>query len=281
MGETGVELVKQLREETGARYSDCNKALKECGGDVKAALDWLRKKNLATGRKAAGRPAELGALGAKYSADGAVTVVELSANTDFVVANAEFQALLARLVDLAEAKQAETVEALLALPCGAHTAGETVQELAGKIGENIAARRVLRFTGACGYYIHFDYRQGAVVELTGVQGDAARALGKELGMQIVFGKPKYVRRDEVPAESAAKERELIAARLKEDPKLAGKPPQILTKIAEGQLAKALYAEVCLLDQPYFRDGAKTISQYLKEQGGEVGVKRFVALRVGE
>jgi elongation factor Ts len=280
MPEVTVEAIKALREKTGARMLDCQKALKECGGAVAQAVEWLRKKNLALGESSQARAAVEGLIGLKLAADGrAVALVELSANTDFVARNAEFRKLLEDLCSLVEGLKIESLEVLLRQRMNGRGVAEVVQELAGKIGENISIRRVARLEGDFGYYMHHDGKQVAVVEVTGLSGEKAAALGKELAMHVVFAKPRYITRAEVPAEAVAKEKEILAERLKNDPKNANKPPQILAKIAEGQLGK-FFATVCLLDQPFFREAGKSVTQVLKEQGPGVGVKRFLHWKVG-
>jgi elongation factor Ts len=280
MAESEMDKIKQLREETGARMLDCQKALKESNGSLEEARTWLRKKNLATGAATAGRTAEEGLIGYKLSADGrAIALVELTANTDFVAKNDEFRKLLTDLAGLCEALKIDSAEILLRQRMNGRNVSEIVQELAGKIGENINVKKVARIEGEFGYYVHHDGKQAAVVEVTGATGEKAQALGKDLAMHVVFAKPTCVSREEVPAEQVAREKEIAAERLKTDPKNANKPPQILAKIAEGQLGK-FYATVCLLDQPYYRENAKSVTQFLKEQGSGIGVKRFVYLKVG-
>ncbi|MBE7463131.1 MAG: translation elongation factor Ts [Planctomycetes bacterium] len=273
-----AKVVMQLRSETGAAMMDCKKALEEAGGDKAKALEWLRKKNLASGEKKQDRAADEGALGAKLEGD-ALTVVELSANTDFVVRNEQFKKLLDDLVALASAKGITSAEALGKQELGGSAVNDVVRELAGKIGENIGLKRVLRFTGAFGYYLHHDSKQGAVVELEGASGDAARELGKDLAMHVVFAKPEYLKREEVPAEQVQKEKAFISDKLREDPKNAKKPPEILDKIADGQIAK-FFGERCLLDQPYFRENKMTVTQHLQQAGGGAKIKKFTFLRVG-
>ena len=280
MAESEMDKIKKLREETGARVLDVQKALKECSGNLDEARTWLRKKNLATGAATSARAAAEGLIGCKLGADGkAIALVELTANTDFVTKNEEFRKLLNDLAALCEALKIDSPDVLLRQRMNGRSVSEVVQELAGKIGENIAVKQVARVEGEFGYYVHHDGKQAAVVELSGAAGEKAQALGKDLAMHVVFAKPKCVTREDVPADLVAKEKEILAERLKSDPKNASKPPQILAKIAEGQLGK-FYASICLLDQPYYRENAKTVSQFLKEQGSGITVKRFVHLKVG-
>ena len=288
MPEVTAELVKELREKSGARMMDCKKALEEtkaASGQEKAAWlagaeTWLRKKSLAAGGAIQERAATEGLLGHKLSADGRVLlVVEMTANTDFVAKNAEFIKLLQDLLDLAEQKGVTATEQLAALTLHGAPVQESVKALAGKIGENISLKRLVRVEGDFGFYIHHDNKQGAIVELAGLSGAQAQAVGKDLAMHVVFAKPNYLQRAEVCPDLVKKETEIAAERLKNDPKMASKPPEILNKIAAGQLNK-FYAQVVLPDQPYYKDGSKTVAQVLKDSGGAT-VKRFVRFEVGK
>ncbi len=287
MAEISAQLVARLREQSGARMMDCKKALVETQADaakgeaewLKAAETWLRKKSLDKGGAMAERAATEGLLGYKVAADNkAITVVEMTANTDFVCRNDEFKKLLDTLVEIADSKKIIDVQELNAQSIGGVSVADTVKSLAGKIGENIGIKRVVRLEGELGCYIHFDNKQGAVVELDGISGEQAQAVGKDLSMHIVFAKPNYLKREEVPADLVQKETEIITDKLKTDPKNASKPAEILQKIAAGQLSK-FYAQVVLPDQAYYKDGGKTVAQVLKENGNAT-VKRFVRFQVG-
>jgi len=288
MADVSAQLVAKLREKTGARVMDCKKALTETQAEAGGKGDeawlvsgetWLRKKSLDKGHAMSERAATEGRLGCKVAGDGkAITVVEMSANTDFVAKNEEFLKLLEDLLNLADTQEVDSAEKLNSLPLGGAPVAEVVKGLAGKIGENIGIKRVVRVEGEFGYYIHFDNKQGAVVEVGGVSGEQAQALGKDLAMHIVFAKPACLTRAEVSAELIKKETEIIAEKLKNDPRNAKKPPEILNKIATGQLGK-FFASIVLPDQPYYRDGNKTVAQVLKESGAGT-VKRFVRFQVG-
>ncbi len=287
MADVTAELVKELREKSGARMLDCKKALEETKADsadkgawLSAAETWLRKKSLAAGGAIQERAASEGLLGYKVSPDGKLmVVVEMSANTDFVAKNAEFIKLLNDLVELVLQKPVGSAEELSALSLNGTPVSETVRALAGKIGENISIKRVVRIEGEFGYYIHHDNKQGAIVELSGLSGAAAQALGKDLSMHVVFAKPNYLKREEVPAEMVKKETEIAAERLKSDPKMANKPADILNKIASGQLQK-FYAQVVLPDQDYYKDNSKSVTQVLKDNGS-AAIKSFVRFEVGK
>jgi elongation factor Ts len=280
MAEITADMVKQLREATGARLLDCQKALKESNADIKAAMDWLRKQNLSKGGETQSRSAEEGLLG--HKADGnKLAVVELSANTDFVAKNDEFRKLLEQLVDLTLTQKLGSGEKLLAAQLNGRPVSEVVKELAGKIGENIAVKKAVYVEGEFGYYMHHDSKQAAVVELSGLTGEKATAVGKQLAMHIVSAKPVpiCITREQVPADLVAKEKEIVSERLKTDPKNSKKPPEILAKIAEGQLGN-FYSERCLLEQGFLGDSKNPVTKFLKEQGPDAGIKAFHYFKVG-
>ncbi len=273
--------VKELREMTGARMKDCVTALKETDGDMEKAVAFLRTQNLAKGEATSARTAEEGSIGYKLAADGsAISLIQLSANTDFVVKNDEYKTLVNNLLEVVDKGKITSADELNKQELGGRPVEEVVRELAGKIGENIAIKQVVRAEGAFGYYVHHDAKQGAVVELEGIEGEKAQELGKDLAMHVVFAKPKCLTRDEVSEEDIAKEKAIVSDRLKTDPKNAKKPAEILEKIAVGQLNK-FFGQVCMIDQPYYKENKKTVTQILKETGGpDLKVKRFVHLHVG-
>lgn len=269
--EVTAEMVKELREQTGARMMDCKTALRQFNGDFKAATAMLKQLNLATGDKAASKPATEGLLGYGCSG-GAITVVEMSASTDFATQNPDYKNALALAVKTAHDNSFDSVDKLNAM------IGDQIKELAGKIGENIAIRQVVRMEGNFGYYIHHNNKEGALVELEGATGEIAGNIGKDIAMHIVFAKPTGLSRADVPNDAVLDEMAIIKNRLDNDPKNSKKPQQIIDKIIAGQLDK-FYAKTVLPDQPYYRDDKKSVSKVLAELGG-VSVKRFVRFHVG-
>lgn len=290
MADVTADMVKELREKTGARMMDCKKALDQTKAEyadkgrgpwMDAGEKFIRITTQAKGGEMKEKAASEGLLGMKRSADGkAVTIVEMTATTDFVAKNDQFLKLLQQLVDLSDTGKIDSAEKLNAASLNGTLVAEVVKAMAGNIGENISVKRVERFEGEVGCYIHFDNKQGALVELGGVSGQAAIDLGKELCMHIVAAVPvpSYLTREEVPADLLSKEKEIISERLKNDPKNAGKPPQILEKIVTGQLGK-FYGEHVLPDQLYAMDNSKTVSQVLKDRGNAT-IKRFARFQVG-
>lgn len=262
--------VKKLRELTGAGMMDCKKALEEAEGDFDKASELLRIK---LGKKAAERGAEREATaGLVAFADGAL--VELKSETDFVAKNEAFITAAQRIAEAAAAAQAADTEALASVELDGKTVGEVVHDLAVTIGEKIELGQVAYFGGQSVVYLHkraadLPPAVGVLVEYDGDSEEAARGAA----MQIAAMKPKYVSRDEVPADVVAKEREIGAAIAREE----GKPEGAIEKIAEGRL-NGFFKDVALLDQPSVTDSKKSVKAVLDEAG--VTVKRFARFEVG-
>jgi len=263
--------VKRLRELTGSGMMDCKKALEESGGDFDKAVELLRIK----GAKDVGKRAERATAEGLVAGDGGV-LVELNSETDFVAKNEQFQALADRIVAAAKAARTDDVEKLSAAELEAgKTVGEGVQELAARIGEKLVLRRVVSFDGTVETYLH---RRGAglppavgvLVEYTGDNAEAARAAA----LQIAALKPKYLTRDQVPADLVEAERRIA----EETARSEGKPEQALTKIVEGKV-NAYYKDTVLLEQPSVTDNKKTVKQLLDAAG--VTVTRFARFEVGQ
>jgi len=266
-----AEAVKALRERTGAGMMECKKALVEANGDLEAAAEAMRKSGLAKADKKAGRIAAEGVIAFDRSADGrTVAVVEVNSETDFVAREKDFQGFAAAVAKAAlEAKPAD-LEALNAakLPSG-KTVEETRRELIARIGENIGVRRfeIVSSNAPVATYLHGS-RIGTVVAVEG--GDDA--LGRDLAMHVAAINPTYLSADDVPAEQVEKERAIFIAQAAADPKLAGKPQDVLVKATEGKLRKFL-GEITLLGQPFVKDDKQTVAQMAKQVNARV--LRFV------
>lgn len=291
-----AEMVKELRERTGAGMMECKRALTEAGGDAERAVELLRERGLASAAKKAGRVAAEGLVAAHVTPDGLIgSLVELNCETDFVARNEEFQSFVSGLAEtVTAASPAQDVgagEALvgLAFKGSGETIGERLTALIAKIGENMAVRRYARFavtgSGRVESYIHLGGRIGVLVEATAPSGEAAgseafRQAVRDVAMQVAAAKPEHVGRNEVPAEDV--ERELAVYRSQAAHE--GKPPQIQEKIAQGRLEK-YFKEVCLLEQAFIRDPDQTVQAMLKERGkeagGEIVIRRFVRFERGE
>lgn len=282
--------IKLLRESTGAGILDCKKALQETNGDIDAAIDYLRKKGLATAAKKASREANEGLVSAQVSNNHRTgAMVEVNCETDFVARTEDFQKFVLALVrQVAEQPAIDSAQALLAAPYigdPGKTVEQVLPELVAKLGENIVIRRVARFDlegdGMVESYIHTGGRVGVLVEVTGGSPSNPRfvELVHDLALQIAAASPRYVNETQVPAEDLEAEKTVYRAQLAEDKK----PDNIKERIIEGKLKK-WYEEVVLLNQPFVKDGNLTITQlvnnYSKELGQELQIRRFARFGIG-
>lgn len=278
--------VQALREKTGCGMMDCKKALVECDGNMDAAVDYLREKGLASQAKKAGRIAAEGTV-AVYTADGVGAVVELNSETDFVANGDGFKALAAEVAQIVAEQNPADVDALLACEKDGATVEAKVQELFLAIRENIKVRRFARFEGKIVSYVHAGGKIGVLVNFdTDVAADNAEliAAGKNVAMQIAAMNPSYLDRAAVPASVIEKEKEILIAQMKEDPKMANKPDAVLGKIVEGKIGK-YYKENCLIEQQFVIDGDITVGKYIenvaKELGADVKLASYVRFEKGE
>ena len=277
--------VKELREMTGCGMMDCKKALTETDGDMDKAVEFLREKGLATAAKKAGRVAAEGIV--KAYIDGNVgVVVEVNAETDFVAKNDEFQEFVTDVAKTVAAEAPADVEALKATKFADTTIGELLTAKIAKIGENMNIRRFERIEteGVVVEYIHAAGKIGVLVEADAQDNAEVRECLKNVAMQVAALNPKYLSSDDVPAEYKEHEKEILIAQLKNDPKNANKPENIIAKMIEGRLNKEL-KEFCLVEQPYVKDTDMTVKGYIasvaKEVGAPVAIKRVVRFETGE
>jgi elongation factor Ts len=271
-----ADMVRQLRERTGAGMMECKKSLVETAGDLDAAAELMRKQGLAKADKKASRVAAEGVIAAAISADGkAAVLVEVNSETDFVSRGDDFIAFAQEVAQLALAGRPVDVTALAALRM---PSGETVDEkrraLIAKIGENLSVRRFERVesSGLLGSYLH-GTRIGTLVALEG--GDAA--LARDLAMHVAASNPAYLAAADVPDAAKVKERDIRVAMLKNDEKNKGKPDAILVKIVDGGLNKWL-SEITLLGQPFVKDDKLSIEKLLA--GANAKIIRYARLEVG-
>ena len=278
--------VQALREKTGCGMMDCKKALVECDGNMDAAVDYLREKGLASQAKKASRIAAEGAVCA-ICENGVGVVVELNAETDFVAGGEEFKALTERVARVVAKENPADMDALLKCADNGQTVEEMVQELFLKVRENIKVRRFARMTGAVTTYVHAGGKIGVMVKFD-TDADANDAefvtMGKNVAMQIAAMNPSYLDEASVPAEVIAKEKEIEIAKMKEDPKMAGKPDAILAKIVEGKMGK-FFKENCLVEQQFVMDGDVSVGKYVantaKAMGKNIAIAEFVRFERGE
>ncbi len=278
--------VQALREKTGCGMMDCKKALVECDGNMDAAVDYLREKGLASQAKKAGRIAAEGTV-CTYTANGVGVMVELNAETDFVANGEEFKALANKVAVIIAEQNPADMDALLACEKDGLTVEGMVQELFLAIRENIKIRRFVRIEGKVVSYVHAGGKIGVLVEFdTELAADDAAliTMGKNIAMQIAAMNPSYLDEASVPAEVIEKEKEILIAQMKEDPKMANKPDMVLGKIVEGKIGK-YYKENCLVEQQYVIDGDLTVGKYVektaKELGKEVKIASFTRYEKGE
>lgn len=278
--------VQALREKTGCGMMDCKKALTECNGDMDAATDFLREKGLASQAKKASRIAAEGTVCA-YTDKNVGVVVEINAETDFVANGEEFKALALKVAKVIADQNPADVDALLKCTENGKTVEEMVQELFLKVRENIKIRRFARYEGKIVTYVHAGGKIGVMVKFdTELESDNADlvAMGKNVAMQIAAMNPGYLDEASVPAEVIDKEKEILIAQMKEDPKMANKPDAVLGKIVEGKIGK-YYKENCLVDQQFVMDGELTVGKYVektaKELGKDIKVSAFVRFEKGE
>jgi elongation factor Ts len=266
--------VKELRELTGAGIMDCKRALAEADGDIEKAIDVLREKGMAKAAKKSGRIAAEGLAEIKIDGNKAVAL-EVNSETDFVAKNAEFQELINSIAQHLLDKEPATVEEALAQTmANGETVADTITAAISKIGEKISLRRfaIVEKTDAevFGAYLHMGGRIAALTKLTGNDDAAA----KDVAMHVAAIRPQYLKEDEIPADVVAHEKEVLTQEALGE----GKPANIVEKMVVGRLKK-FFKDICLVDQPFVKDGDVTVSEFLKSKNADV--LAFVRFEVGE
>lgn len=283
--------VQALREKTGVGMMDCKKALVEADGDMDKAVDILREKGLASAAKKASRVAAEGVVAA-YSDATAGALVEINCETDFVAKGEPFVNLSNKVAKTVVAAKPADVDALLASKAvdSDKTVEEEVQEVFLALRENMKVRRFALVEGHTSTYIHAGGTVGVLVAFDVDDATAANpefdVMGKNVAMQIAAMNPSYLDEASVPAEVIEKEKGILIAQMKEDPKMANKPEQVLAKIVEGKIGK-FYKENCLLNQEFVRsdlfEGAVNgyVNSVAKALGADIKVTSFVRFEKGE
>ncbi len=278
--------VKALREMTGVGMMDCKKALAASDGNMDKAIEWLREKGLAASAKKAGR---IAAEGMAYAADinGVGVVVEVNAETDFVGKNEKFVDFVKGVAATVAACAPADLDSLMEYKYNGTdlTVTQQQQEMVLVIGENIKVRRFARFAdGVSVPYIHAGGKIGVLVNLEVSGGIDATEIGKDMAMQIAALNPRFLDKSQVTQEVLDEEKKILLAQMDNDPKMASKPEQVKEKIVVGKLNK-FYAENCLLQQAFVKDGDVTVEQYMnaaaKKLGGTVTLKDAVRFEKGE
>jgi elongation factor Ts len=278
-------MVKELRDKTNAGMMDCKAALIESGGDLEAAVDWLRKKGLSKAAKKAGRVAAEGLIGAALNATKGV-LVEVNSETDFVARNDLFQGLVKMIANVALDVGAD-LDQVLGARIGDRSVADAIAETIAKIGENMTLRRATGLAvsrGAVANYMHNSPveglgRIGVIVTLESAgKADELKEIGRKVAMHIAHSNPQAIDPSGLDAATIERERSILAD------KAQGKPANVVEKIVESGL-KTFYKDVCLLEQPFIFDDKKSVAQALKESEGKVGgpikVAGFVRYALGE
>jgi elongation factor Ts len=269
--------INKLRQMTGAGMMDCRKALTETNGDFEAAIDWLRKQGQKVAAKRSDREAKEGVVIAKTTADNKTGIVVcVSCETDFVSKNADFVAFAQTIADGAITNDVKSLDELNNTTVNGSKVSDLVNDKLASIGEKIGITKFERVDAPyVASYIHGAYRIGVLV---GLSKEAAEA-GKDVAMQIAALNPVAVDAESVPADIIAREKDIALDQLKNDPKMAGKPVDMLEKIAAGKL-NAFFKEQTLLAQAFVKDGGKTVGDYLKSISSDLKVTEFKRVALG-
>ncbi|MES2648220.1 MAG: translation elongation factor Ts [Bacteroidota bacterium] len=269
--------INKLRQATGAGMMDCRKALTEANGDFEAAIDWLRKQGQKIAAKRSDREAKEGVVIAQTTADNKTGIALcISCETDFVSKNADFVAFAQSIADAAVANNVKSAEELNEVTVNGAKVSELINDKLASIGEKIGISKFERIDADfVASYIHGAYRMGVLV---GLNQEAAE-VGKDVAMQIAAMNPLAIDPASISADTVERERAIVVDQIKNDPKMAGKPDEMISKIAEGKL-NAFFKENTLLAQAFVKDNSKTIAEYLKSVNGGLKVTEFKRVALG-
>lgn len=281
-----AQMVKELREMTGAGMMDCKKALVEVDGDIDKAVELLREKGLSKAAKKAGRVAAEGLVQMAFGeGNKTAAVVEVNSETDFVAKNPEFREFVNDLSLMALKSDTDDIDAFMVLDFkGEGTVKDVLTAKIAKIGENMNTRRYKKLATDGVVYHGYVHSNGKIAVLVGLKTDASaeetEAVGKDVAMQVASMNPKFVTEDEVDKEWLAHETEIAKQQLLNE----GKPEAMLDRIIPGKI-KAILKEVCLVDQKFVKNSDQTVAQYVAEAGKAIGkdiaVVEMVRFEVGE
>jgi elongation factor Ts len=272
--------INKLRQTTGAGMMDCRKALMESDGDFEKAIDYLRKKGQKVAALRSDREAKEGVIIAKTTADNkSGFIVTLACETDFVAKNSDFVNFAQSIVAIALKENLRSLDQLLASQLDGATVADKINDQVAKIGEKIQLARFERVDAeGVSAYIHGAYRMGVLVGLN-KNSEAALAAGKDVAMQIAAMNPVAVDADSVSLEVVAREKAIVTDQIRNDPKMAGKPDEMIDKIAVGKL-NAFFKENTLTAQPFVKDSSKTVGEYLKGVDAGLKVTQFKRVQLG-
>lgn len=270
--------INKLRQATGAGMMDCRKALTESNGDFEAAIDWLRKKGAKVAALRGDRDAKEGVVLSKTTADNKTGIALcVSCETDFVSKNTDFIAFAQSIMDAAIANNVKSVDELNAVEINGAKVADLVNDKLASIGEKIGVSKFERIDADyVASYIHGANRLGVLVGFTKAINEEA---GKDIAMQIAAMNPVAVDADSVPAATVERERAIVTEQIAADPKMAGKPAEMIAKIADGKL-NAFFKEQTLLAQPFVKDGSKSVADYIKSVDADVKVTGFKRVALG-
>jgi elongation factor Ts len=270
--------INKLRQATGAGMMDCRKALTESNGDFEAAIDWLRKKGAKVAALRGDRDAKEGVVLSKTTADNKTGIALcVSCETDFVSKNTDFIAFAQSIMDAAIANNVQSVDELNAVEINGAKVADLVNDKLASIGEKIGISKFERIDADyVASYIHGANRLGVLVGFTKAFNDEA---GKDVAMQIAAMNPVAVDADSVPAATVERERAIVTEQIAADPKMAGKPAEMIAKIADGKL-NAFFKEQTLLAQAFVKDGGKSVADYIKSVDADVKVTGFKRVALG-
>jgi elongation factor Ts len=269
--------INKLRQMTGAGMMDCRKALTETNGDFEAAIDWLRKKGAKVAALRGDREAKEGVVIAKTTADNKTGItVCVSCETDFVSKNSDFVAFAQSIADAAVQNNVKSIDELNNVTVNGSKVSELVNDKLASIGEKIGITKFERVDAPyVASYIHGANRIGVLVGFN----KAAAEAGKDVAMQIAAMNPVAIDESSVSAATIERERAIVTEQIKNDPKMAGKPDEMIAKIADGKL-KAYFKESTLVNQAFVKDNAKTVADYLKGVDGDLKVTDFKRVALG-
>jgi len=272
--------VNKLRQTTGAGMMDCRKALVESDGDFEKAIDYLRKKGQKVAALRSDREAKEGVIIARTTADGKTGfIITVACETDFVSKNSDFVSFAQSIMDTAMKNNVKSLDELLSTSLDSVTVADKINDQVAKIGEKIQLARFERIDAdAVAAYIHGAYRMGVLIGLT-KNSPAILEAGRDLAMQIAAMNPVAIDPDAVPAEVVAREKAIVTDQIKNDPKMAGKPDEMIDKIAIGKL-NAFFKENTLLAQVFVKDASKTVGEYLKTVDPSVKATQFKRVQLG-
>jgi elongation factor Ts len=272
--------INKLRQTTGAGMMDCRKALVESDGDFEKAIDYLRKKGQKVAALRSDREAKEGVIIAKTTSDHKTgLIITLACETDFVSKNAEFVAVAQHIMDVAIRNNVKSLEELQNSKMENATVADKINDQVAKIGEKIQLTRFERIDAdAVASYIHGAYRMGVLVGLNENSAPSLEA-GREIAMQIAAMNPVAVDPDSVSPEMIEREKAIVTDQIRNDPKMAGKPNEMIEKIASGKLS-AFFKENTLTAQPFVKDPSKTVADHLRSVDAGLKVTQFKRVQLG-